>query len=286
MLLKPFDVERQKAWMQERMSKGALFADGELELSLGVVSGYRHPNSPEVMPLFGEAVARRIGTLPPDKECHHHECTVSFNATEQFHGQGAALDIAHLPDASELADVRHVIFGARYSNDDRFLSPVGYLYGMDLHAAVASMPRFEANHGVAFAFDVLFGIALGLVLKRLWRRYFRWKLPAIPEHAGRPALAYLWLVGISVIYFGVVVLAMVLVVCLYAFGVWFSPLGMALGMAVDAFVVQGVEEAQHELEHHRHVALHAPRSWVGRLLAGLPCVLYVGTVGYALASLF
>ncbi len=150
-----------------------------------------------------------------------------------------------------LPQINYLLLGAGYSADDEFLTPIGELNGVDIHAAIAAQPNETEQLGSEFIFDIAIGVVLACVIHGLWRRYFGQATATTArqfEEHGQPRLAYRWLVALA----GAVGLLLAIVLwasaALFAwFGLWLSPAAMAIGVMLEAFVTGGVHEALHAI---------------------------------------
>jgi len=150
-------------------------------------------------------------------------------------------------EACSSAPIEHVIFGGGYGRDDRYLTPVGELHGVDIHAAaLATRPPWNPWF-IAFVFSTVLGLLLGWLLKCLWRFYFAWVGDhASPSRSGsRPEpldAAPLLIASIGVL--AVAICAIVVSAVLLRRGYWTSPFGTILGMAVDALILVPIEQSR------------------------------------------
>ncbi len=136
-----------------------------------------------------------------------------------------------------------VLFGARYGQEDLHVTPLGDMHGVDIHGAAAASeldPVRDLDLMNIFL-DVGLGIGFGVVVHFFWKRYFDSSIRGSP-------VAYWWLVSFVLAYAIVVMgAACVAFLLLNAWGVWLSPISMAIGMFVDGFLVGGVERAREKL---------------------------------------
>jgi hypothetical protein len=208
--------------------------------------------------------------------------------------------------SGELTD-KVVFFGARYGEDDLYLTPIGDMYGVDLHAsaAVTAGDRVREHKFLSIFLDVVSGVFFGIVVSWFWGRYFDTVL------ADRP-IAYLWLIAFAITYLAFVLLALRGALSLLEKGIWLSPVSMAIGMFVDAFVVGGVEGAKEKLERttseNTSIAEHTTRirrafalfpvvsgtrpsprqirlpRVLRRIITDLPCAIALITIGFGLVK--
>jgi CHASE2 domain-containing sensor protein len=164
---------------------------------------------------------------------------------------------ANLPFAQRLNDTlrpleeKVVFFGAAYGPEDTFLTPLGELYGVEIQAAsyLSWILPIEQKERLAFLGDVLIALAFSMLISFFWLRYFRYRLS---DHSRDRQLAVLFILGLT-FFFSLLVVA----ACAFSFyalrgyGVWLSPVPIAVGMLIDGFVLGSVHEALHESTHQK-----------------------------------
>lgn len=143
---------------------------------------------------------------------------------------------------------RVVFFGIGHGEEDTFLTPIGLLYGVEVHAAAfASRVSFDVSHVIAFCIDIVFAGCFGMIIVACWNRYFAWHCDGHPLHG---ELAWLWvvalLVGLTIAVGAAVLVSFQL---LSRFGWWLSPIPVAAGMLIESCVAGSVESALHRLRH-------------------------------------
>lgn len=139
---------------------------------------------------------------------------------------------------------RVVYFGAGHGADDLFTTPLGRLYGVELHAAAFATcwkshdcSRFHErmHHLKALFADLVVALALGWFIAFSWGRYIEWRMhpdPEVSEVAGIIALRlmiFLLLTTLGLTAFAGWLLA--------RSGVWISPIPIAVGMFFEAWVL-------------------------------------------------
>ena len=143
-----------------------------------------------------------------------------------------------------------VFFGAAFgSREDTFLTPVGEIYGVEVHAAALLSNlegrRVAERHPLKFAFDLVFAASFGVVMAWCWHRYLAARL-AGRETAGVYVVLLLLSTGVLL-----VVLVALSVLLFRHLGVWASPVPIMVGMLVDSVVSRWVEDAEHEVQQDR-----------------------------------
>ncbi len=151
--------------------------------------------------------------------------------------------------ADNQADFRAVFFGAAFGEGDTFVTPLGELYGVEIHAAgfLSWLEPISANNRLPeLLADIVFGFLFGFLIALCWKWYFRLRLSKDSDLQLSAPIVLVFL-GAGV---GLVALMLTYVSwrLLAGFGIWASPIPMAIGMLIESFasgpVAQGVREAQ------------------------------------------
>lgn len=142
-----------------------------------------------------------------------------------------------------------VMLGGRYGKDDRFLTPVGEVYGIDLHsAAYASLnnPVSELSKFVALAVDIVLGMLIGYAAQWLWGHAKNWKL------SSSSMFPLLVLMLLALFLFTSVLISLYgATVVLGNLNVWLNPVPIVVGMVIHAFVMTPAEVLG-EVEGEQH----------------------------------
>jgi hypothetical protein len=180
---------------------------------------------------------------------------ISFFETRHLHEGGRPLPFGDScvtgvnQEAGQECDIRFVVFGGSYGVEDRYLTALGKRSGVQVHAAVAAQLRADTWHGWGFLGDIaLGGLVFGPFVHWAWRRYFLQRAQATRSRAawGHPNLAYRWLLLLGLGLLTFVFLLTYASAGLYAYwGIWVSPVPMALGMLAEAVVSGSVHVANH-----------------------------------------
>lgn len=164
-----------------------------------------------------------------------------------------------------------VIFvGSSFGDSDTFLTPLGIMYGVEVHAAafMSLLQPTTKNEPLAFSLDVAIGLVLGSLIDWSWRSYFslRFSSSAVKRQAAP------WL--ILLLFVGFVLLVVALTVGSYWLlrycSLWLSPIPMAVGMLIESFfnsaigtaVKEGYEQRQALI---RRLQASGPGSYASRL---------------------
>jgi CHASE2 domain-containing sensor protein len=141
---------------------------------------------------------------------------------------------------------RVVFFGAGYGEDDVFLTPLGWLYGVEIHAAayLSHFHRIEEKEWMNLTGDLLIAFVFSFFISIFWQQYFRNRLSVRARDRQVAAKhVFFLLVTFSVL---LIVACLLSLWALRGAGVWLSPVPIAIGMLLDAFILGSV-----------HVAIHA-----------------------------
>lgn len=149
---------------------------------------------------------------------------------------------------------KHVFLGAKYGVDDRFPTPVGERYGVDLHAAASAsllQPIANLPDVIGLVVDFVIGLAFAKIVHFFWNGHFEavsghqyWK---VSRNANR-ALAPLWLIAFVLVYSALVCLSAAVSFSLLTYtGLWLAPVPIAIGMFIDGFLTGSIEHASERL---------------------------------------
>ena len=256
----PVLLMEQKAWRSEMEARAVTFGHALLPVKYGlVIKQYCHPDS-----LAGAAytlAAMRNDKTPANTRCTEPEyidprkylsgvITVPVSAPP-----GAARTLQerledHLvaDPAGGATDVEAVFFGAAFGQVDTFVTPLGELYGVEIHAAGFLSfldPVKPVTHRTELLIDIFYGFFFGFLIAHYWSKYFALRLS--PDSDDRLKAPF-WLVRLGfIVAVATVVLTFGSWWLLARHGLWLSPIPMALGMLIESFVsgsvAQGIREA-------------------------------------------
>lgn len=328
-LILPVDEQDRRTsqpWRLRVKAAGLTLADPRLVREMGMTR--RHWIAPDRCPGLGVALTplvnwgplkdalstcfapeERLGALDEGKE---HNISFHRLVRRLWIAEPGTVGPLRLHDQIEqLANAggaTRVLFGADFDQSDEFLTPLGMLSGVEVHAAIALNPTETLfSHLGALGLDVVLGIGFGWLVHAVWGRYFLQRLGQ-DQPAGRDAvrLAYLWPVGLLLLWALLAVVALPLFShwVLLTHDMWINPVPMLIGMSLDAFTVGSVQAALHHGEHRAaHAAALAPahgvataapvqpkrlrrpywqRWYVIEPLARLPLLVWFGVVAWAL----
>jgi len=147
-----------------------------------------------------------------------------------------------------------VFFGAGFGEADTFVTPLGELYGVELHAAgLLSQvdPLKGEDHLAALLVDVLFGFVFGFIIAACWQGYYTLR---VADQAFRRQLAPLAIVVLLLLVaLFALLFSLASLLLLHCYGIWSSPVPMAFGMLMESFVSGSVQQGTHALQHAQHV---------------------------------
>lgn len=153
---------------------------------------------------------------------------------------------------------RVVFFGGTWDAPagDTYLTPVGDLYGVEFHAGAfaSTEQRISTSGWRDLSFDVLLALLFGFMAAASWRRYFsEMQRPDVGEYG-----AAFWVFRLGAAFVGLVAGFLVVSFWLLRFwGIWASPIPIAMGVALESFVLKSVEEAKRLLKHQVPVPVTA-----------------------------
>lgn len=164
-----------------------------------------------------------------------------------------------LPAAASKLAGKAVFFGAAFGEEDLFLTPLGFVYGVHAHAAVfLSMlaPLGEAGALAEFFGELLLAIVFGMLINNMWNGYFRGRVGDDP--VGRQTAALRIALLSLALAVAVALLSWLSLLLLQRWGIWLSPVPIAIGMMLDSFVVGAVSNAREELLHQAKIPIDRP----------------------------
>ena len=257
-LMKPFDVDtkedqkRQRDWKDDMRGAGVQFGDATLPSYWGVtIKHYCEdrflaaaaylvdpPGSSSRLSgscLSGRSESARKSFIDPVHYLAHIEIVpVTPGHRLEFKDRIAdALD--KLARASH--DGRRVVFfGGGWGESDTYVTPVGELYGVEVHAAAflsIGRPLWDMAPLFSALSELLIAIMVGVGFTVFWRRYFSAAMDASPAQREHSIVWLVALAGLTLVSIIVFVLASWFL--LYS-RLWLSPIPLIAGMSIDAFV--------------------------------------------------
>lgn len=258
-LLAPMAVASEQAraakaaWQTSQRQRGIFFGDGALPVQFGFVQQqYLGPQT--LAAVAGGGVTAASEHDAGAESAHPALQLLNFRAFAR-EVRSLSWDEWRRGDPVLPLAGKTVFFGAAYSSDDRFLTPIDDLYGVSLHAAGFVSLRNQislASASWGFVADIAIGMLFGAMVAHAWKGYLRAKLSRASGERNRRAFAfvYLWLL-VAVYAFTLWLLIQAALYLVAADNVWISPLPMALGMTLDAFIIGAVNALEHMSAQHR-----------------------------------
>jgi CHASE2 domain len=303
----PATQERINNWVKKREAAGARFGDATLTQTRGMLREHVQPDPPE--PTFGDQVRLHLqkhkknrtgepARVPANQEPYAARTPIAFQALAGLHRGGAPLALNSpcltVPGTSCKLDA--VVIGSGYSADDRFLTPMAELDGVDVHTAIAACPtpthagKYKRALSL-FALEIAVGtFVFGPLLHFFWGRFYS-ELAGTKAPLFRAGGSFVWLVSMAV---AVVVAFVLMLVFFPLLGAFFWPshcavrvvaVAFVVGLAIEAAVVQGHEVAMHELARLR-LAGHGAGATSNAAPRGVSRHVYAGLLWAAFAVVF
>ncbi|MNX24826.1 CHASE2 domain protein [compost metagenome] len=259
-LIAPFEMlDRDAQAKIEKWSvdlKGFVsFADPTIRVSYGLVNGIE---------CNADSLAATAYEKYPDKSAHLANCRnektndLKISPGQYFSGlrpvflcqlpsRRAEPQCAGVPAYETLHNLPVVFFGSSYGDSDTYLTPLGTMYGVEVHAAAFMsllQPTTESKEWQQFALDVLLGLLMGGMIAFFWRRYFslRFSSSALDRQRA-PWQILLLAISLAVVVGGLTFGSYWL---LRHFSIWLSPIPIALGMLFESFFNSAVSAAVQE----------------------------------------
>jgi CHASE2 domain-containing sensor protein len=283
-LMAPFNVSGhymagKKDWMNKMQEKGVHFGNATLPVEHGLVlHRYIHPQIFSTVVYCLEKYGQggnpdkkkdSVCLVTPESQSSSAsdplDQLINFDSNvpsvktglinfQSYVASGMTTRTTTLPElkktnkASSALNDKIVFFGARYGQDDSFLTVLGNMYGVDIHTAAylsasRGIDELEDQHGHTWKLiiELVYAFSLGIVISYFWKHYF--ELNASTS-AMRRQIAAVYLAGL-VITFSVllVLLCATSLEVMKRYAIWLSPVPIAVGMLVESFVSGSVIEA-------------------------------------------
>lgn len=239
------------------------FADPNITVSYGMVNGL----DCDADSLAATALEHYPSKSPERRNClTEHDKELKISPREYLSGlratpvswmpaRGADQQCAISTPYARFFGLPVVFFGGSYDDGDTYLTPIGTMYGVEVHAAafMSLLRPTKVNELLAFAFDVGLGLLLGTVIDYCWRRYFSLRFGSSAfERQKAPWFIVLLMCVYAV---GVGLLTVGSFFCLLYLGIWLSPIPIALGMLIESFFNSAVTAAVSEGYEQRQALL-------------------------------
>jgi CHASE2 domain-containing sensor protein len=257
-LVTPFG-EREvtaKEWVGEMKKAGVRFGNAKLPLEYGVVlTYYSHPAA------LAQVARASYCAHAPDTRCgnirsvsdNHPDSPPPFEEHKSMLNFQLSSSLAPkaIYDGISTHNLRgRVVFlGATYGGDDLFLTPLDEKYGVELHAiAFASTFKQIIEHEKLYynvpklMVDLAWGLIFGYVIAWCWHRYFTFRLD-ISSPTNQLLAPWLIFRLLGLVVLGMLIFSYLSLLILENFGVWASPIPIAVGMLFESFVSGSVAQA-------------------------------------------
>ncbi|WP_338581605.1 CHASE2 domain-containing protein [Pseudomonas sp. MAG733B] len=163
-----------------------------------------------------------------------------------------------------------VFFGASFGDSDTYLTPLGTMYGVEVHAAAFMSLLQPTTHNdlSAFILDVVLGLVMGSSIAFFWHHYFslRFSSSAV-KRQWAPWMILLLVIFLLPLVAGLTYLSFVL---LRHCNIWLSPIPIAVGMLIESFFNSAIGNAVKEGYEQRQALIRrlqasGPDSYASRL---------------------
>ncbi|SCY31696.1 sensor domain CHASE2-containing protein [Nitrosospira sp. Nl5] len=248
----PFE-EREvtaRGWAGEMENAGVRFGNAKLPLEYGVVlTYYSHPTALAQVArasYCAHAADKRCGNALPgiSRPFEEHKPMLNFQPSSSLAPKAISDGIS-----THQLGGKVVFLGATYGGDDRFLTPMDEKYGVELHAlAFASTFERVIEHEKDYynvsklIVDLGWGLMFGYVIAWCWHRYFTFRLN-ISSPTNQLLAPWLIFRLLGLVVLGMLIFSYLSLLILENFGVWASPIPIAVGMLFESFVSGSVAQA-------------------------------------------
>lgn len=265
-LMEPFPVRDKaasanaKEWRQKTEDAGVAFGDATLPIRYGLVTEVECEADTLAFVAFD-----RYSPAERKKNCLERKERDLRVSPRQYRTGLQAISVADLRAAARnepgslhaaMSELPVVFFGSAHGDGDTFLTPLGTMYGVEVHAAAYMSlvePVSEVAHLIGFGLEVALAVFFGVVIAACWRRYYakRFSSSAL-ERQLSPLLV--GLLGLALV--ALVVVTTLLSLCLLSgTDLWISPIPIATGMLIESFFAGAVTEAVKEGHEQRQALL-------------------------------
>ena len=253
-LIDPFEAGSARlnanklAWQYSMLSERIQFASPDVPVRYGVTNEFfADPGSLYVVlkSMLGDADR----CSPEHGPCLLDAAVVKKNIrhilTSDISQNGLTHDLRSVLPAGNAV----VFFGGGYGEDDQFLTPLGKFYGVDVHAAAFASDTRHLPHVFGLLFELVMAFVFGFLINGCWRRYFDGRTSTAPGDGPLAGLWVLAMIAVLVIAIGVAMFCSWLL--LGSWGIWTSPIPIAVGMLIEGCTLGSVEQSNHKLQQFR-----------------------------------
>lgn len=249
----PDAKERTRIWMESMKAANISFGDPYLPIRYGLVTKI------ECMPEKLAAVALREFSTNSASLCQSKDFLINPKQYLKGLRSVSALNLplqdtlfAEWPGIPPPWQLQVVFFGGTYGDDDTYLTPLGIMYGVEVHAAAYMSlvePASEFDHLLGFGLEIGIAVIFGGIISSCWRGYFAMRFSPAPWKRELSAVFVLLLGVLLIILVAGTTVGSLLLLSMSDY--WLSPIPIALGMLIESFFVGAVQEAVQEGVHQR-----------------------------------
>jgi hypothetical protein len=162
------------------------------------------------------------------------------------------------------AAIDTVFIGSSYGEEDKFRTPLGDQFGVELHAfgAYSQLHPLRDPKALSFAIDIAVGILSAIVFQSLWG--------GAQRYAAESAQRFFFIVAVFAVLLLAAWGALRLMPGMLKYGFWMNPLMIFVGLFVDSYA--GAIERVHRPKHDDKESAQASMIDAVRIFTGWPAV--------------
>lgn len=253
-------------WRKQREDDGVRFGDAALPVNYGMVLHYytggrtlyaaarRHDRDPQ--PIADDASPPSLDHQRIDVRAYMTKLVPVLASWTDTPEDGPARDDDLTGTLLALWDKplkdKVVFFGAGFGQEDTYLTPVGKLYGVEVHAAAfwssdpARTPSLRLRHASALVIEVVIAFMFGIIIAWCWEQYFAWRCR---RGSMEEQLAWIWLpLMLASLLVAITLWLVIAAALLSSLGVWLSPIPLAAGMLIESYMTGPVDAALRRMQ--------------------------------------
>lgn len=225
-------------WANARKSSKIMFTDGLIISNSGLTTTYSANESSVSSVICYSMGCQNQGHINHHSEADkNHEENVRRINFKAFSKNVKILAIEDITSSNSNSTNGVVMVGGRYGKDDKFTTPLGELYGIDLHAAsyVSQEQRVSTFHKLTvLILDIAIGIMVGFFAKLSWE----YLLNDHSELVKRKLFPLFMLIIMFLFMMACIWLSLKISNFLMGqWSVWLNPAPIVIGMVIHAFVM-------------------------------------------------
>lgn len=247
-------------WKKDRKLKNIRFTDGIINSPSGLTTTYSiNENSVAsvICHSMGCANQNHIHRVSNAKE-DEDENDSNFINFKAFANSVKILAIEDIATNHTYITNKIVMLGGRYGKDDKFTTPIGDLYGVDIHAAsyISQNESVTALHKlIVLIIDVAIGMLVGFIVKHSWE-YFLKNHSGLIKHKILPL--FMLIVMFIFMILCVLISLKISILIMDHWSVWLNPAPIVIGMVIHAFVMAPVEIIQEHSQYEENPHILKP----------------------------